>query len=179
MLRAVAQAGSALRSGRRGRRFESCQLDYVVSAAPSWGGSQAAPRGGLQGSPGGDGCRKVAVAARWEWPGSARCHALHSRGWLRVMQGSLRGSLEGHSRGYSQEALGRYSRRHSQGALRVSGGGVRRGGRVIPTSGGCLRVPSSFPCFQVSAIPGVFSSLLFFPFSRFSFINPPTRYVRS
>ena len=25
--RAVAQAGSALRSGRRGRRFESCQLD--------------------------------------------------------------------------------------------------------------------------------------------------------
>ena len=26
--RAVAQAGSALRSGRRGRRFESCQLDF-------------------------------------------------------------------------------------------------------------------------------------------------------
>ena len=29
MQRAVAQAGSALRSGRRGRRFESCQLDSI------------------------------------------------------------------------------------------------------------------------------------------------------
>ena len=27
--RAVAQSGSALRSGRRGRRFESCQLDSI------------------------------------------------------------------------------------------------------------------------------------------------------
>ena len=33
--RAVAQAGSALRSGRRGRRFESCQLDFEDAGAAS------------------------------------------------------------------------------------------------------------------------------------------------
>ena len=47
--RAVAQAGSALRSGRRGRRFESCQLDSfgfrdAVAAAQEWARREKLPR---------------------------------------------------------------------------------------------------------------------------------------
>ena len=32
--RGVAQFGSALRSGRRGRRFESCHLDHKITGYP-------------------------------------------------------------------------------------------------------------------------------------------------
>ena len=47
--RAVAQAGSALRSGRRGRRFESCQLDsfgfrVAAAAAQEWARREKLPR---------------------------------------------------------------------------------------------------------------------------------------
>ena len=38
--RAVAQAGSALRSGRRGRRFESCQLDSFGFRDAAMSGSE-------------------------------------------------------------------------------------------------------------------------------------------